>query len=62
MIFTIWVLDKDNQQFEEPLAFVRYYAVKPPGKKTKGSECGIWCGRLHPAVVSSAADSQTIEL
>ncbi len=34
MIFTVWVLDKDNQQFEGPLAFVKYYAVKPSGKET----------------------------
>ena len=61
-MFTIWVLDKDNQQFEEPLAFVRYYAVKPPGKVTKRQRCGIWCGRPYPTVASSVADSQAMEL
>ena len=34
MIFTVRVLDKDNQQLEEPLGFVKYYAVKPSGKET----------------------------
>ena len=35
MIFTAWVADKNNQQSEEPLAFVRYYAVKPSGQEAK---------------------------
>ncbi len=37
MIFTVQVVDKDNQQSEESLAFVRYYAVKPSGKETKNA-------------------------
>ena len=48
MIFTIWVLDKDNQQFEEPLAFVRYYAIKPPGRETKRQRCGIMVWETIP--------------
>lgn len=35
MIFTVQVVDKDNRQSEESLAFVRCYAVKPSGKETK---------------------------
>ncbi len=37
MIFTVRVLSKDNQQSEEPLALVRYYAVKPSGKEAKNA-------------------------
>ncbi|DBA75754.1 TPA: hypothetical protein ACH3X1_010165 [Trebouxia sp. C0004] len=37
MIFAVQVVDKDNQQSEEPLAFVRYYGVKPSGKETKNA-------------------------
>ena len=37
MIFTVQVVDKDNQQSEESLAFERYYAVKPSGKETKNA-------------------------
>ena len=37
MIFTVRVADKDNQQSEEPLPSVRYYAVKPSGKETKNA-------------------------
>ncbi|DBA98250.1 TPA: hypothetical protein ACH3X1_001174 [Trebouxia sp. C0004] len=31
------VVDKDNQQSEETLSFVRYYAVKPSAKETKNA-------------------------
>ena len=37
MIFTVQVVDNDNQQSEESLAFVRYYAVKPSGKENKNA-------------------------
>ena len=37
MIFTVRVASKDNQQSEEPLALVRYYAVKPYGKEAKNA-------------------------
>ncbi len=37
MIFTVQVVDKDNQQSEASLAFVRYYTVKPSGKETKNA-------------------------
>jgi hypothetical protein len=37
MIFTVRVADKDNQQSEEPLPSVRYYAVKPSGKEAKSA-------------------------
>ncbi len=35
MIFKVRVANKDNQQSEEPLAFVRYCAVKTSGKEAK---------------------------
>jgi hypothetical protein len=35
MVFTVRVIDKDNQHYEEALAFVTYFAVKPSGKETK---------------------------
>ena len=37
MIFTVQVVDNDNQQSEESLAFVRCYAVKPSGKETENA-------------------------
>ena len=37
MIFTVRVANKDNQQSEEPFAFVRYYGVKPSGKEAKNA-------------------------
>jgi len=35
MILTVRVANQDNQQSQEPLAFVRYYAVQPSGKEAK---------------------------
>ncbi len=37
MIFTVQVVNKDNQQSEETLALIRYSAVKTSGKETKNA-------------------------
>ncbi|DBA87915.1 TPA: hypothetical protein ACH3X1_004903 [Trebouxia sp. C0004] len=42
------VVDKDNQQSEEPLSFVRYYAVKPSGKETKNATMRHLVGETVP--------------
>ncbi len=55
MIFTVRVVDEDNQQSEEPLAFVRYYAVKPFVKKLHDAALGVgdrtcqWSAALQTA-------------
>ena len=61
MIFTVQVVDNDNQQSEESLAFVRCYAVKPSGKETENATMRhlVWTAL---SLVSSAADSQAIRL
>ncbi len=41
MIFTVRVVNKDNQQSEETLALSRYSAVKTSGKETKNAAFGV---------------------
>ena len=41
MIFTVQVVDDDNQQSEESVAFVRYYSVKPSGKNCDDAAFGL---------------------
>lgn len=47
-IFTVQVVDNDNQQSEESLAFVRCYAVKPSGKETKNVTMRLWVWETVP--------------
>ena len=62
MIFTVQVVNKDNQQSEETLALIRYTAGKTSGKETNNATMRRLMWETVLSVVRRAADSQAIEL